>query len=222
MRVLHSIFALTFFGAVFLSPLPTPAAEYLGVQSTGITATGQLDMVAIRKAYHESEFDWVKMVLESYLKKSNKITRDEKTFAYKYLGVIYASEATAQSRAESYFNLLLNLSPDIELTDMYAPKSIEELFRDVKSDFISRREYEKTHDAFGNQVITRPSPGSSPTQSTSASHSNALSGIQEEKSNHAWVWWGAGIAAVGVGVGVYLWMQRAPESTAADTLRGGL
>ncbi|MEO6095265.1 MAG: hypothetical protein ABIW76_06205 [Fibrobacteria bacterium] len=193
------------------------------MQSTGITQSGQLDMATIQKAYHESEFDWVKMVLESYLKKGNSVTRDEKTFAYKYLGVIYASEATAQNRAESYFNMLLNLSPDIELTDMYAPKSIEELFHDVKKDFISKREYDKTHDAFGRPLQTHPTTNDTRPQSASASHSNTSSNVREEKSNHAWVWWGTGIVAVGFGVGMYLWMQRAPESgTETETLSGGL
>lgn len=223
MRALHSVLVLTFLGFALLIPVPTPAGDYRGVQSTGITQAGQLDMPAIRKAYHESEFDWVKMVLESYLKKSNKITKDEKTFAYKYLGVIYASEATAQTRAESYFNMLLNMSPDIELTDMYAPKSIEELFHNIKNEFISKREYDKTHDAFGNPIQTPTPSGITPIQTTSAPNPNRPSGVQENKSGHAWIWWSTGIAAVGVGVGLYLWTQRAPEKSAVtDTLSGGL
>src|SRR4051812_38940001 len=108
--------------------VPAPASAF------GIRKDGKLDQMAISKAYRESDWEPVCKSLEGYLRYTEKsrIDADERIFAYKHLGVIYASDSATYNRAESYFNLLLELSPNIELVDMYVSKKVSDFFRDVK------------------------------------------------------------------------------------------
>ena len=169
--------------ALVIALLTTARAEF------GLNLDGTLDTAAIRQAYIESDFDNIKTVLESRAAdKTHPLSRDEKVFAFKYLGVLYAAEI-AKVRAESYFNRLLELSPQIELMDMYTSPAIQDIFLKVKNDFQARSDYAKNYDALGNPI--------SKTKRERSEDSGDKKGLSP------WVYWTAGAAVVGAGVGTY-------------------
>ncbi|MEO7778890.1 MAG: hypothetical protein ABIY63_15260, partial [Fibrobacteria bacterium] len=129
------------------------------ISAFGVRRDGKLDQPALSKAYRESEWIPVRNALEGYVNhyEASKIDIDERIFAYKYLGVIYASDSLTRTRAESYFNRLLELSPNIEIVDMYASKKIIDFFHEVKRDYLNQVAYSSTYDEFGHKI---KSPGS--------------------------------------------------------------
>ena len=168
----------------------------------GLLPNGKLDLPTLQAEYREGELEKVKGVLELYLKEAGEsVTRDEQVFVLKYLGVIYASNPDETIRAEAYFNQLLPLAPNMELTDMFASKAIQKIFDEVKRDFTRAQEYNSKYDAFGN-----PLPGAAPVASKS----------------HAWIWWTAGLTAVAAGSGTaYVMMQDEKTPRLANHYSGG-
>ena len=119
----------------------------------GLRPDGSLDMPTLQANYKGGELEQVKAVLESYIKdRGSKITRDERIFAHKYLGVIHAADPAGRMRAESYFHQLLDLSPHIELADMFVSKSIQGIFDEVKQDYKRDQEYGRHFDALGHPI----------------------------------------------------------------------
>jgi hypothetical protein len=114
--------------------------------------------------------------------------------------VIYAADTSTRIRAESYFNRLLDLAPNIELIDMYAPPKIVEIFERIKEEKRKDKLYREHFDAYGNPI----QPLTSPTTALPGKEKKVPDPkIKQEKSSHAWVWWTIGAAAVGAGVGFY-------------------
>src|SRR5690606_33123721 len=127
---------------------PASASEF------GIRKDGKLDRAVLSKAYKESDWDELSKTLEAYLRGTvlTKIDVEERIFAYKHLGVIYAADWNTQTRAESFFNQLLELSPEIEIVDMYVSKKISDFFREVKQDFKKQKAYSSNYDEFGRKL----------------------------------------------------------------------
>ena len=176
----------------------------------GVAPDGHLDKKTLSSAYQESEFEPVRVSVEKYLKqKGDAATREDKIFAFKYLGVIYASDSSSRIRAESYFNRLLDLAPNIELIDMYVSPKIMEIFENIKNERRRNEEYRQKFDAFGNPI----KPSIAPSPNSSAKDQDKLptdapltkAKIQKQESNMNWLWWTiGGVAVVGAGVGYYM------------------
>jgi hypothetical protein len=175
----------------------------------GVTKDGRLDTKTISSAYNESEFEPVRVSVEKYLKqRGDAVTREEKIFAFKYLGVIYAADSSSRVRAESYFNRLLDLAPNIELIDMYVSPKIMEVFEGVKNERRRDEQYRSNFDAYGNPIKpVNKTPSRDTVQqpaNTKAGPTTAKPELRKEESGHAWIWWTAGAAALGAGVGLYI------------------
>ncbi len=182
----------------------------------GLRPDGSLDMSSLRVTFREGELDLVKNILESFLKNEGQTaTKDEKIFAYKYLGVIYAANPAERAKAESYFSLLLPLAPNIELVDMYVSDDIQAVFDKVKSQYQHTQEYRAHFDAFGNplpgskRVVANSGPETKPVPAAKPDNSE----IEPKEPSHAWVWWTAGITAAVVGTGAVIWMVEANKSS---------
>jgi hypothetical protein len=171
----------------------------------GVTRDGRLDRPALTKAYQESEWEQVTKTLEGYLRKKgdSRVSEDERVFAYKYLGVIYAADSLSRSKAESYFTRLLKLSSDVEIVDLYASKRVNDLFAEVKNEHLKRQAYEQR---LANRGETMAQP--SPTQERPPQKIPVKRQARIEDKNGKWVWWTVGIAAAaGVGAGAYYLTQ---------------
>ncbi len=150
----------------------------------------------------ESEFVKVAGALESF-RKSNppSAPKVDWIFTYKYLGVIYASDSTQSVRAEQNFNRLLEVSPNIELVDMFAPQKIQSLFDQVKADFKKRQEYTSRYDDLGMPLKQNQDSTPRPLETS-------------RKSNKKWVWWTTAGSIVVAGAAYFIWSEyiKEPES----------
>jgi len=185
-------------------------AVYAGVNPS---PNGNLDMTGIRSTFQDGDLDSVKVILESFQKQhGSTATRDEKAFTYKYLGVIYAAKPATRAKAESYFNLLLPLSPNIELTDMYVPRDIQAIFDNVKNEYLHSQEYNSKFDALGNpKNPVNNTPVASP---IAPAPKPAIASEPPKKKD--WIWWTVGGAAtVAVGTGIVLMMSPGTSSSSA-------
>jgi hypothetical protein len=174
----------------------------LALGDLGLKSDGSLDMPALEATYKEGELEAVKNALESYLKnRGEKATRDERVFAYKYLGVIHAADPDSRTRAESFFNQLFQLTPHIELAGMFVSKNIQALFDEVKRDFERNTEYKSRFDALGHPIAS-PEPATKGDSVKAAPQAEASS----SRPNRKWIWWTAGgfVAAAAAGTANFL------------------
>jgi hypothetical protein len=199
---------------------------YLIAQATafaafGVLPNGRLDMKGLRRAYMESDFVPVREALEGFMKAHKAdATRDEKVFSHIYLGVIYAADSMEDAKAESHFNSLMHIAPNIELVDMFVPPQIQNIFDRVKHDYLRMKEYGQKYDALGNPIAS-PVDSSRPVANlTPEPKRPTQQGIDSKPENHEWLWWTLGGAAVvGAGVGVYLLTSTDGGHPAADTTK---
>jgi tetratricopeptide (TPR) repeat protein len=99
-----------------------------------------LSYVKIKHLYQEGEFENVRVELENYLEICDETTEKEASaFAYKYLGVVYASKTDGVGQAKTYFENLLNLDPDAFLGDLYVSDRVNDLFNRIKVKHQSER-----------------------------------------------------------------------------------
>jgi hypothetical protein len=197
--------------------------------SFGLTPSGRLDQTTLAKAYKESDWDKVTEVLEGYLRKKGdtKLELEERIFAYKYLGTIYAADSLTHTKSESYYNRLLDLSPSIEIFDLYASKKINDFFETVKRDHERSRNYASKFDSYGraqNPGATQPVRSDSTPAMISKHPIRQPVPAQKEtqirdKSSHAWVWWTVGIAAAaGAGATAY-YMTNSETKVVTEDLK---
>jgi hypothetical protein len=199
----------------------------------GIGKDGKIDQNAIGSAYKNSDWDEARTALEGYLKRKGdrNVAIDERIFAYKYLGVILAADSLTRARSESYFHRLLDLSPKIEILDLFASKKINDFFLAVKRDHENQKAYSSTFDAYGHETkasnTNKPmgSQSATPDSTTVIAKANhSPQPIQknarlEKDRGQAWVWWTVGIAAV-AGVGAttfYLTQDNVPKRVSEST-----
>lgn len=191
---------------LFTSPILSAAPATFGIQRDE-----KIDQAAIAKAYKNSDWDEVRQALEGYLKRKgdSKVSVDERIFAYKYLGVIFAADSNTMPRAESYFHRLLDLSPKIDILDLFASKKINEFFQSVKRDHEAQKSYLTSFDTFGHETkqdaakseTKTPAKDSTPApfsakKSPQPKPKRAVSEMHSSKSS-TWVWWTVGVAGVG-------------------------
>jgi hypothetical protein len=198
----------------------------------GIDKDGKIDQAAIGSAYKNSDWDEARHALEGYLKRKGdrNVAIDERIFSYKYLGVILAADSLTKARSESYFHRLLDLSPKIEILDLFASKKINDFFQEVKRDHENQKAYSSTFDAYGHETQNPNAKPDGPlsTKDSMATSSQAKNSPQpipmrqnsELKSSQSqtWVWWTVGVAAV-AGIGAtayYLTLDDTPNRVVAQ------
>lgn len=162
---------------------------------------------AIKQLYQEGEFEKVRTQLEAFLKRSDATaSREERIMAYKYLGVVYAAKPEGTPQAEAYFFRLLDLSPNVQLTELYVSSAVNSVFEKTQQRFLKEKQSSTAIDEFGNPI------GSSPVTSAMAGGANSKAPIpnaprqqvqSETKGVKIWPWV-LGAAVVGGGISLYV------------------
>lgn len=161
----------------------------------------RLDTAGLRKQYLEGEFAKVTDSLESWRALGSVGTRHDSVFAYRHLGIIYATSEASRVRAESFMNLLLRLEPDIEILDPYVSAKV-----DVIWDQVRQR---------NAKVTGRPLSDRQANLEPSANRGNADGKTWPQKTpsevgtknGFPWLWTMGGALVVGGIVAFYFWDQ---------------
>lgn len=175
--------------------------------AAGTRFTSTLDTAYIRKNYIEGEFSKVIDSLEGWRKAGSKGSHSDSVFAYRHLGIVYASYETARVRAESYLNLLLRLEPRTEVLDPYISHEVEAFWDKVK--IRNKKELELPY-ASGPPSSRQSKPRIEPAST----------------GGFPWFWVTTGTVLAGGAVAAYLLTQEpspsgpsSPDVAALDTAR---
>jgi hypothetical protein len=193
-----------------------------GICAERMVVNGKLKMDVLNKAFMESDWESVTRELEGFLKskKTEALPAHDRIAAYKYLGTIYAADSLTRNRAETDFFLLLDLSPDIEIADLYVSNPINEFFQQVKRKHRAQKEYEAKFDSYGfpkqpeakrESAILTAKPGK--TAPETAPKPVPKPAEIREPGGHAWIWWTTGaLAMAAIGTYLYLAYEQPPEN----------
>lgn len=188
---------------VTLAPQMAFAAAVEKRESTISPRTVRLDTASLRKHYLEGEFTTVADSLEAWRAKGSVGTRSDSVFAYRHLGIVYASSDATKIRAESYFNLLLKLEPDIEILDPYVSAKVDALWDQVR---------ERNSKVTGKPLTKRSQDLSNATP-RQLSGDNKTQVTLSDKSGFPWLWTVGGAVLVGgAAVAFYVWDQKQQPS----------
>jgi hypothetical protein len=190
----------------------------------------------IKQLYKEGEFEKIRIQLETFLKRSDATaSRDERILAYKYLGVVYASQPDGAPQAEAYFFRLLDLSPNVQLTELYVSSTVNGIFEKTQQRFIKERQSSSSVDEFGHP-IGHADPGDQGNAMTRAASKNpggeTLADSRQPMRNEprqnlrsdekgVKIWpWVLGAAVVGGGISLYV-MSSNDNSNKKETVIPG-
>ncbi len=179
---------------------------FLGLPALGATSKipernkrPRLDTAAIRKNYLEGELSKVSDSLEAWRQNPVLGSHADSVFVYRHLGIVYASNEANHNRAESYFNLLLRLEPELDVLDPFVSNTVEEFWEKVKlrhAKVAGKRPEEPSK--FGERPETVPTPNPK---------------VQaKQDGGFPWLWTLAGTALVGGAVAFYFISQETPSS----------
>ncbi|MEO7423539.1 MAG: hypothetical protein ABI036_00025 [Fibrobacteria bacterium] len=134
-----------------------------------------------------SEFDGVMDSLEAWRKNGSKGSHSDSVFAFRHLGIVYASFEATRARSESYLNLLLRLEPGTEVLDPFISDSMEVFWEKIKA---RNRKYKGVQTPKGNTA----KPGKLRV---------------EEKERRGFPWgWAMGVTAVVGGAAAYFILSQ--------------
>lgn len=153
----------------------------------GAVPGAALDTAYIRQNYVNGEFDGVMDSLEAWRKNGSKGSHSDSVFAFKHLGIVYASFEATRARSESYLNLLLRLEPGTDVLDPFITDSMEVFWEKIKA---RNRKLNGSQGPKGNA---------------------AKQGVPrvEEKEGRGFPWgWTMGITAVVGGVAAYFFLSQ--------------
>jgi hypothetical protein len=189
-----------------------------GMAANHVVVNGKLQLDILNKAFMESDWESVTRELETFLKskKTDALPVHDRIAAYKYLGTIYAADSLTRNRAETEFFLLLDLSPDIEIADLYVSNSINDFFQEIKRKHQAQKDYEAKFDSYGFPKKPAAQPKAIPLAGNpekSATKPTPKPGEIRDSGGHAWIWWVSGtVALAAIGTYVYLAYQEPPEN----------
>ncbi len=158
-------------------------------------AKAPLDTVLIRNYYLDAEFIKVVDSLESWRKNGSVGSHSDSVFAYRHLGIVYASEEWTHNRSESYLNLLLRLEPQTDVLDPFISPSVESFWESVKTR--SRR------------LLGVASADSAKKPATG--REGKAASLEADKGGFPWLWTLAGTAVTGGAIAYFLLTQEAPS-----------
>lgn len=185
-----------------------------GMAADHVVVNGKLRLDVLNKAFMESDWENVTRELEAFLKskKPEALPVHDRIAAYKYLGTIYAADTLTRSRAETDFFLLLDLSPDIEIADLYVSNSINDFFQEIKRKHKAQKEYEAKFDSYGFPKQPVAQPKATPLAAKPGNPVPKQPQIRES-GGHAWIWWTTGtLAMAAIGTYLYLAFEEPPAN----------
>jgi tetratricopeptide (TPR) repeat protein len=192
----------------------------------------------VRQLYQDGEFEKVRTHLEAFLKRSDATaSRDERILAYKYLGVVYASKPEGAPQAEAYFFRLLDLSPNVQLTELYVSSSVNSLFEKTQQRFLKEKQTSSAVDEYGYPIASRESNrnGQGDAMARAAEPKPIADGHTDSKapirntprqnlqsdSKGPKIWpWVLGAAVVGGGIGLYVMTSGESDSKKETIING--
>lgn len=97
-------------------------------------ALPQLNQKAVHDDYINGNFETAVARIEAFRKRNPDCSRGDSIFIARHLGVILAADPRSVEAGKYWMHRLLLLSPDADLSGMYASEAIERMFGEVKDE----------------------------------------------------------------------------------------
>jgi hypothetical protein len=94
----------------------------------------QLNQKAVHDDYINGNFEAAVARIEAFRKKNPDYSRGDSVFIARHLAVILAADPRSVEAGKYWMHRLLLLSPDADLSGMYASEAIERMFGEVKGE----------------------------------------------------------------------------------------
>lgn len=185
-----------------------------------IYSKGRLNHSTAHQAYLEAEWKTLARQLEKFLSdRPKRADRVDSIFAFKYLGVIYASNPATLPQGEAKFRKLLAMTASVDTADfqnLYAAPEVMALFRRL------REEYPRNVDETQLRSALSVAEGTgSVAAGGGAGEAGGAGGGAASTAGPAgrrkWVLLGAAGAALTAGVGAYFYVLNSEPSGGSPT-----
>ncbi|MEO7423607.1 MAG: hypothetical protein ABI036_00370, partial [Fibrobacteria bacterium] len=93
-----------------------------------------LNQKAIHDEYMNGNFEAVLTRIETFRKNNPDHSREDSLFIARHLGVVLAADPRTVEAAKYWMHRTLMLSPEADLSGMYASEAIERMFREMKEE----------------------------------------------------------------------------------------
>ena len=94
----------------------------------------RLDQKAVHDAYVNGDFESVLARIEAFRKENPDHSRDDSIFIARHLAVVLAADPRTVEAGKYWMHRLLLLSPQADLSGMYASEAIERMFGEMKEE----------------------------------------------------------------------------------------
>jgi len=94
----------------------------------------RLDQKGIHDEYINGNFEIVLKRIETFRQKNPDHSREDSLFIARHLAVVLAADPRSVEAGKYWMHRLLLLSPDADLSGMYASEAIERMFGEVKQE----------------------------------------------------------------------------------------
>jgi hypothetical protein len=118
--------------ALILAAAPEARAADAREEAIPAAPLPKLDQKAVHDEYINGNFDAVLKRIESFRQKNPDHSRDDSIFIARHLAVVLAADPRSVEAGKYWMHRLLLLSPDADLSGMYASEAIERMFGEVK------------------------------------------------------------------------------------------
>ena len=169
----------------------------------------------IESVYRNGDIDSVIFYLKQGREKPMFLDRNDSVLAFKYLGIIYASDKDKREKGRYYFNQMLLLDHGASITELLPGESARTAFREVRDEFFElhpdlvRREGapptaarpEAAPVRYNDDADTTVMPPSGPLPQPG---SKATAEVGSQRSHKVWWWVAGGAVAAGAAAGVVI------------------
>jgi hypothetical protein len=175
----------------------------------------------IENVYRNGDIDSVIFYLKQGREKPMFLDKSDSVLAFKYLGIIYATDKDKREKGRYYFNQMLRLDPDASITELLPGESARSIYKEVREEFFE----------LNPGLAHKPEGAPAPAAASAASAANAEEAkpalppstpLQAPKPevkprrpiNPVW-WWVAGGAVVVGAAGLTVALLDGPVETHA-------
>ncbi len=183
------------------APAPAPAA-------TSKAKVPRLPKKRIESVYRNGDLDSVIFFLRDGREKPMFLDKSDSILAFKYLGIIYATDMAKREKGRYYFNQMFRLDPGASITELIPGETARTVFKEAREEFFElnpglapRGESAPPPAAAAVVPAPVPAPAAEPAPAPAPFPTPAVADSKPH-SHAVWWWIGGGVLAAGAAAGV--------------------
>jgi hypothetical protein len=128
----------------------------------------------IESVYRNGDIDSVIFYLKQGREKPMFLDKSDSVLAFKYLGIIYATDKDRREKGRYYFNQMLRLDPGASITELLPGESARAIYKEVREEFFEL-----------NPGLARPSETAAASREPASTAGQAPTSAAEDEEEHS-------------------------------------